>query len=486
MQPTLIQVVNEAGPLADLSAPAVTFRDLKIATLHDAQASPRRRLRFSSNFLPLAGFTAGTRFETKSLGFGKGLELRFATQGNQKIHLRSYGRRQANPLETQIDVQSQSLIDDAIPAYTEACRWAIQYGRITVTPLKNRVFTIGRSMKKRPIAERFEAFVGMTSGVDIRLMEDHGFTVRGVLEYRPNEARDTTDRTETGALNALANGRNIKVLANQDIYSVDWGLIAKAMGSRDGVLGCAHFSPQCDDFSTLKAIADRERSVANLSSTLDMIVPVIKGIEALQPATVVIENVPGFLSSHASTIIALQLRRMGYQVSSAVLNGADFGGYTSRKRAYMVASIWPGFTFPEPTGRNARPILELLGREIERLRDVSGTATMAKALTTGRARIVKPGDTVAPTITKSQIRQAKDSVVIDDGKGGLRFVDGLCSKRLMGLETVNTSLVTVDIEAEIVGQSVEGPMHSALMRSVHQHIALNTGEAITGASARLF
>lgn len=485
MNPALIQVVNDAGPVADLAAPAVTFRDLKVATLHDAEASPRRRLRFSSNFLPLAGFTAGTRFEAKSLGFGKGVELRFAPQGSQKIHLRSYGRRQANPLETQIDVQSQSLIDDAIPAYTEACRWAIHHGRITITPLKNRVFTIGRSMKKRPLAERFEAFVGMTSGVDIRLMEEHGFTVRGVLEYRPNEARDTSDRTETGALNALANGRNIRVLANQDVYSADWEVIAKAMGSRDGVIGCAHLSPQCDDFSTLKTHADREASIANLTSTLDMIVPVLKGIEALQPATVVIENVPGFLASHASTILALQLRRMGYQVSSTVLNGADFGGLTGRKRAYMVASIWGGFCFPEPTGRNATPIHDLLGSEIERLRDVSSTSTMAKALTTGRARIVKPGDTVAPTITKSQPRMAKDSVVIDDGKGGLRFVDGRCSKRLMGLETVNTALVTSDIEAEIVGQSVEGPMHGALMRAVHQHIAMNTGTPTIGITANL-
>lgn len=484
---SLVQVVSETGVLADVSAPAVTFRDLKIATLHAADSTPRRRLRFSSNFLPLAGFTAGTRFEARSLGFEKGIELTYAPQGTQKIHVRSYGsRRQSNPLETQIDLQNQETINASIPAYTEACRWKIEHGRITISPMPNRVFTIGRSMKKRPMTERFEAFVGMTSGVDIRLMEEHGFTVRGVLEYRPNEARDTSDRTETGALNALANGRHIKVLANLDVYEADWNAIAKAMGSRDGVIACAHYSLQCDDFTNVKANSLKERSIAECTSTIDMVVPMLKGVDALRPATVVVEQVPGFLTSQAATILCLQLRRMGYQVASTVLDGADFGGLTGRKRAYIVASIWQGFTFPQPTGRNATPIHDILGSEIDQLRDIAHTSTMGKAIESGRARILRPGQTVCPTITKSQIRQAKDSVVIDDGKGGLRFIDGPCSKRLMGLDAVNTSLVTSDIEAEIVGQSVEGPMHAALMRAVHQHIAINTGEPVVGINASLF
>lgn len=33
------------------------------------------------------------------------------------------------------------------------------------------------------------------------------------------------------------------------------------------------------------------------------------------PATVVIENVPGFLTSQAGTILQLQLRRMGYHLN---------------------------------------------------------------------------------------------------------------------------------------------------------------------------
>lgn len=481
----MLQAVCDNRVLADLSVPRLITKELRLSTLALPSGEVRRRLRLSSNFLRLAGFTAETRVSATPIGKGKGLQISFDPAGDRKVHLRSYGRRRSNPLETQLDLQSQQLLDAAIPSYTEACRWEIAPGKIMVLPLANRVFTIGRSMRRRPLEERLEAFVGLTGGCDVSLMESEGFRVTGLLEFRPQEARDAMDRTETGALNALANGRHVRILANESVYSVDWTRIASALDSRDGVIGCLHVSPQCDDFSALKTHQARQDSVDNLSSTIDMVVPLLRGVDELMPATVVVENVPGFLSSQAGLILQLQLRRTGYHVAAEVLDATQYGGRTTRKRAYIVASIWPGFAFPAPSGVSAQPIHELLADRLHELRDVSSTTTFQKGVACGRARIVRQGDTTCPTITKSQPRMAKDSVVIED-QGRFRFIDGEASKRLMGLGQVNTSLVTTDLEAEIIGQSVEGPMHGALMRSVREHILHNTGAPGFAVNARLF
>jgi len=482
--PGLRQVIRAGNPVADVSIPKVCTKQLALNRLQLPDGSVRRRLRLSSNFLPLAGFTAESRFSAAPIGPGKGLQIRFSPEGGHKVHVRSYSRRVANPFETHIDLQSQSLIDQAIPAFVEACRWEIREGEIRVLPLPNRVFSIGRSMRRRPLSERLEAFVGLTSGCDIALMEAEGFTVRGVLEYRPNEARDKRDRSESGALNALANGRHIQLLSNEDIFAVDWERIASQLGARDGVIACLHASAACDDFSPLKCREAREASINNLTSTIDMVVPIIRGVEALMPATVVVENVPAFLSSQGSAIFALQMRRLGYHVTAEVLNGADYGGLTSRRRAYLVASIWPGFAFPEPTGRNVTPIHDVLADMLPHLRDVTDTSSFRKGREVGRSRIIAPGATVSPTVTKSQPRMAKDSVTIQHGER-YRFIDGAATKRLMGLQMVNTELVNADLEAEILGQSVEGPMHAALMRAVRQHILSNTGSPALAVNARL-
>ena len=46
---------------------------------------------------------------------------------------------------------------------------------------------------------------------------------------------------------------------------------------------------------------------------------------------------------------------------------------------------------------------------------------------------------------------------------------------IVTLNCVNTELVSSEIESEIIGQSVEGPMHAALMKQVKEHILVATG-----------
>ena len=458
--------------LASARVPELVSKTLRVQATKRADGSTHRKLRLSSNLLPLMGYLPGARFDAKPVGKQAGLELTFVPCGSNQIHCRQYTQRRSRPLEAQIDLQAQSLLDHAIPNYTEAVNWQITpAGRITITPLANRAFLIGKSLRQRRAEDRLEAFVAMTAGVDVALMEQEGFRVVGALDWRPPEARDTTDKTETGALNAAVNGQHLRFLFNEDVFAAHWPTIREKVGT----VPVLHVSPQCDDFSPLKTHEARQASIDNLSSTIDMVVPVLRGIEELQPAVVVVENVPGFLTSAAGQIMCLQLRRMGYHVEAQVLDAPDFGGLTTRRRAFIVASVFPGFRFPVPTGRNTVPIMDLLRDHLPRLADVTEINSLRKGLACGRARVITSQSLLSPTVTKSQHRRAKDSVFIRTDAGRYLFVDGLASKALMGLDAVNTELVTAEIEAEVIGQSVEGPMHSALMRQVREHIFIATG-----------
>lgn len=75
--------------------PDTITKELKIITTPEG----KRKIRLSSNFLPLLGFEHGTRHSVDPIGNMTGLRLEFATDGRQKVYQRRYARRN-NPLET--------------------------------------------------------------------------------------------------------------------------------------------------------------------------------------------------------------------------------------------------------------------------------------------------------------------------------------------------------------------------------------------------
>lgn len=92
-------------------------------------------------------------------------------------------------------------------------------------------------------------------------------------------------------------------------------------------IGLAHYSLGCDDHSNAKSPRDKERSLEDLSTMLDMVYPALKQIEVVNPAVVLVENVPNFKASGAGAMMGTTLRRMGYFLTEMVLNGLDFGAY---------------------------------------------------------------------------------------------------------------------------------------------------------------
>lgn len=427
----------------------------------------KRKIRLSTNLLEVMGWTKGIRTSMESLGEGKGIEITCNTKGKTQIYQRQYKRRKNNPFETQIDIQSQNLIDSSIYNYTEELHFSIRRGKILVTPLANRTFSIRRAMQN---LKELEAFVAMSSGIDQHCIQKAGFGISGLLEYRPQEKRDKIDYTETGIVNAMAQGY-IRNVFNEDISKINWQQVKSTMENSEPV-AFAHLSLQCDDFSVAKAKKLKDRSMETLDTTIDLVYDGLRMIEEIQPGVVLVENVEGFANSQAGQILSVKLRKWGYHVSEGVFKGSEMGGLTSRKRYYLVASIFPNFEFPSETVSELSA-WDLVQEEIHKLRDSTNNKAVIDGIKTDRIRFLKKGDKFSPTILKSQNRMAKDSLYIQDGNKIL-FPNEALLRKLSGFpESINLNCVGETIGSEIIGQSIDYPMHDRIIESVYKHINTN-------------
>lgn len=90
---------------------------------------------------------------------------------------------------------------------------------------------------------------------------------------------------------------------------------------------------------------------------------VLKIIDAIRPAVVLIEEVPNFKNSAMASLTRYVLTSMGYHLSETELIGSEYGSLTKRKRYCMVASIKKGFAFDESfkteTSKIVKDILEI-------------------------------------------------------------------------------------------------------------------------------
>ena len=254
---------------ASAFVPEVITKELGLLRVGD-----RRKVRLSTNFLPLMGFEAGRRHSVEVLPQHEGIRLKFDTNGPQQVYQRQYRTRRNNPFETVVEIGAQSVLDAALPGYTERVHFTMRHGEILIRPLANRTFTIRRNLAKE--ADPFGAMVAMTSGVDVRCLLDTGFSIQAVLEYRPQEARDSRDLTESGMLTVLANSKP-RYVFNEDISAIDWRRVASTMESCPQI-GVAHISLQCDEFSTVKASSLKERSMSDLSTSADLVFDALRMI----------------------------------------------------------------------------------------------------------------------------------------------------------------------------------------------------------------
>ena len=459
-------VVKPRGVDLSFFKPELITKELKMSTM----ANGVRRIRLSSNFLPLMGFSPGVRTTVEDLGVNAGMKISFNPEGHTKVYSRTYTQRRNNPLEAMIDIQNQSVIARAIPTDAERLHFTLKNGSILIKPLFNNTFLIRNNIRKAE--NKFSSFVAMTGGVDAHCLQASGFTIQSILEYRPQEARDKNDLTETGALNALSNVPTTKYVFNEDISKINWQNVKQVI-QNDDPIGLLHVSLACDDFSTSKGVNLKKRSVENLDTSADLVYDALRLVETTQPATVLIENVPPFASSAAGDLLRVKLRKWGYYVTDAILDPREQGGLTSRRRYYLVASVWPGFEMPEAMAPNASSIWRVIESHLHECRDITHTSTVHLGVETGRARVITSSSTCSPSILKSQARQSKDSVTILSG-GRYYLPSEKLLRVLNGFpDDLNLDSVSATLASEIIGQSIDYPMHHRLTSKLKEHISRN-------------
>lgn len=444
--------------------PTLLTKELKIQTV----SGIGRRIRLSTNFLRDFGFTAGTRLDI-SLGSRKGT-IKPAEEGNWKVHERRYPQRKNNPTESVIEFSNQGMLDALAPAGYDRIHFTISDNRIQLRPVAQALFHIRKKFRQ---TNTLEAFMALSSGLDAWTFREAGFNMGAILEYRPREVRDSIDLTETGMCTFLRNNR-AKLALNEDITTIDIERVGRLLERHVGHVAVLSLGLQCDDFSNAKSARLKEKEIAEfLPSSRELGYYATKLIERVKPASVFIENVPGWHQSESQGVLGAVLTRLGYHVQATVLNGADFGAYTARKRCYFVASIFPGFAFPTPTGANQTPLREVLKNSIESMVDVSRTSTIQKARASNRARFTPLEAKVAPTVLKSQARCTKDSLYFEENGRILR--PGLAALRtLHGIpESLKLDAVSDEIGTEQIGQGIEFPLHRAVASALRRHLEDN-------------
>lgn len=462
--------LHEASKM--IAQPSVLTKELK---LQANESSGERWLRCSSNFLRSFGFKPGTRISRNIIGNGqRGLRFSVDPLGDASVYERAY-RRRNNAREAQLDVKSRSLIDAAFPTVAERVHFTFRPAEILAVPVPNHTFHIRKAIKSHQ--GPFHAFLAMSSGIDGIALARVGFKTTGLLEFRPQETRDSSDLTETGVLTAMANLPDLDVVFNENVMTIDWKRVEETMKGRP-TIGCLHMSLQCDDFSTLKGTTARLRGVANLSTSMDMVFDGLRMVEVLRPATVLVEQVPGF-AEKMGTLMEVRLRRWGYNVQSAILSAPDFRGLTGRTRYYLVASVFPHFQFPAGLPRRTKPVWESISDQLGHCRDVTENKTVKDGQISPRGWCpLTSSSLVAPTLVKSQSHMPKDALYLkaDDGRYLAPNVEIL--RRLNGIPPeFDFSEVSQTIAIEQIGQSIDFPMHHAIVQAVHDHLRVNAGES---------
>lgn len=139
---------------------------------------------------------------------------------------------------------------------------------------------------------------------------------------------------------------------NMSVHEVPWEKLKtfRPIGLFTAGIPCQPFS----SIRTVSAAGKRDKSLPPEAHELgDLTFFTCRGIEALNPHTVVIEEVPRFLESASGIVLLAFLRKLYPYVDAKILNPHDYGCLTGRNRAVVIASERK-ITWPEQTSTTQR------------------------------------------------------------------------------------------------------------------------------------
>lgn len=152
-------------------------------------------------------------------------------------------------------------------------------------------------------------------------LRDAGYNVLGAVE-----------NDEVAAKSYAANHQHVH-LWTQDIRTLKATDVMRVLKIKRGDLSLLKACPPCQGFSSLaegRAVIDEERN--------DLVLHTIRFVRALQPKTVLLENVPGLGRDERASILMEGLRRLGYTSRQYAVNALDYDVPQRRKRLIIVAA----------------------------------------------------------------------------------------------------------------------------------------------------
>jgi DNA (cytosine-5)-methyltransferase 1 len=235
-------------------------------------------------------------------------------------------------------------------------------------------------------------------------------------------------------------------------------------------LGLLTMGIPCEPFSRIRTLnkggqEKRDKSLPyEAHDHGDLVFFGLRAIEATNPHTVLIENVPDFLKSGAYYILHGVLKRLGYYVDARVVDPVEYGELTSRKRAVIVARTDAPVVWPEGAQRDSRTLGEILeppeGREwFDRTTKSWLYDHWDKQTAKGNgfaAQQVSADSTMVGTIKKRYFAgQGDNPVVKHPTKEGVhRWFTMTEVKRLHGIDDSYYVGDTKTLAGELIGQGV--------------------------------
>ncbi len=234
-------------------------------------------------------------------------------------------------------------------------------------------------------------------------------------------------------------------------------------------------SPPCQPYSGRKRLgsADPRDGVGSLMSF----------VERFRPAEIIVEEVPGFLSS-ARTMLK-RLWALGYTVQRRVLNAAWYGVPQRRRRAFFVAvrgQAWRPFPWPldsvEPVGWDSVVEWSEAHRKdwprwiTSRLERPARNVLIHPQLNGGRERRtlgVYPAGAPAPTVTVNGIRRGFHAA---DGEGRTYLLAERNAARFQGLPWPDGMALT----DEWIGNAVPPLMAEAVGRAFLRYCGISAAK----------
>lgn len=282
--------------------------------------------------LARAGVQIGKRYLLVSNKAMARIELREAANEPAAGQVFTVSKRERRGVVTPlIEVRSHELSN--VFDNVERVRVAIRQGRIVITAHHQDVKVAEREKRLIEKLRRGEELaVGSLfhgSGVIDRAMHS-GLLRSGVGSFVQVGVEIEPEYLDCSLRNSPMLWRDDSVAICSDIREVNWGNNAPQAELLLAGVPCTGASRSGRSKNKLSCAEEHVDAGSLFVYFLD-------AVKALNPAVVVLENVPEYQDSASMVVIRSVLSSLGYQLSEAVLDGNEFGALERRRRLAMVA-----------------------------------------------------------------------------------------------------------------------------------------------------